>query len=94
VSVVGPSDPVATPAELPRRHVQLPSVPVRIHPGVRMPFPSREALATVAAQNFDLVLGQTNTALMQLGIWLRRTRGVPMLCVNTVHLASVYGDPA
>jgi len=90
VSVVGPRDPVATAADLPRRHVELPSIPVRIHPGVRMPFPTREALATVAAQNFDVVLGQTNTALLELGVWLRRTRGIPMLCVNTVHLASVY----
>ncbi|HEX6274105.1 MAG TPA: glycosyltransferase [Polyangiaceae bacterium] len=90
VSVVGPRDRAATAAELPRRHVELPSVPVRMHPGVHMPFPSRDALATVAAQNFDLVLGQTGTALLNLGVWLRRTRGVPMLCVNTVHLASVY----
>jgi glycosyltransferase involved in cell wall biosynthesis len=90
VGVVGPRDPLATDADRPRRHVELPSVPVRMHPGVHMPFPSREALAAVAAQNFDLVLGQTNTGLMNLGIWLRRTRGVPMLCVNTVHLASVY----
>ena len=90
VSIVGPRDRGATPAELPRRHIELPSLPVRMHPGVHMPFPTREALATVAAQNFDLVLGQTNTALLNLGIWLRRTRGVPMLCVNTVHLASVY----
>ena len=88
--MVGPRDRAATAAELPRRNVELPSLPVRMHPGVHMPFPSREALATVAAQNFDLVLGQTNTALMNLGIWLRRTRGVPMLCVNTVHMASVY----
>ncbi len=90
VVVVGPHDPVATHAELPRRHVELPSVPLRIHPGVHLPFPSRDALATVAAQNFDVVLGQTGSALLELGIWLRRTRGVPMLCVNTIHLASVY----
>jgi glycosyltransferase involved in cell wall biosynthesis len=90
VSVVGPRDPVATSAELPRRHVELPSVPLRIHPGVHMPFPSREALAAVAAKNFDLVLGQTGTALLELGVWLRRTRGIPLLCVNTVHFASVY----
>ena len=65
-------------------------MPLRIHPGVHLPFPSRDALATVAAQNFDVVLGQTGPALLELGIWLRRTRGVPMLCVNTIHLASVY----
>src|SRR5262245_18901042 len=90
VSVVGPRDPAATHAELPRRHVELPSIPLRIHPGVHIPFPSREALATVAGQNFDMVLGQTGSALLELGVWLRRTRGVPMLCVNTIHLASVY----
>jgi 1,2-diacylglycerol 3-alpha-glucosyltransferase len=90
VVVVGPHDPAATHADLPRRHVELPSVPLRIHPGVHLPFPSRDALATVAAQNFDVVLGQTGSALLELGIWLRRTRGVPMLCVNTIHLASVY----
>jgi hypothetical protein len=44
----------------------------------------------VASQNLDVTLGQTGTALLELGIWLRRTRGVPMLCVNTIHLASVY----
>lgn len=90
VAVVGPRDPLAKPADLPRRHVELASLPLRIHPGVHIPFPSRDALAAVAAQNFDLVLGQTGTALLELGIWLRRTRGVPMLCVNTVHIASVY----
>ena len=90
VSVVGPRDPKATAADLPRRHVELRSVPLRIHPGVHIPFPSRDALARVSEQNFDLVLGQTGTALLELGVWLRRTRGVPMLCVNTIHIASVY----
>ncbi len=90
VTVIGPHDPEATSADLPRNHVFLPSVPLRIHPGVHLPLPSREALAEVARQNFDVVLAQTGSGLTQLGVWLRRTHGVPFLCVNTIHLASVY----
>jgi glycosyltransferase involved in cell wall biosynthesis len=89
VTVVGPRDPVATSAELPRRHVAFPSLPLRLHPGVHLPMPGPEALASVERQNFDVLLGQSNTALLELGVWLRQTRGVPLLCVNTVHLPSV-----
>jgi len=90
VTVIGPHDPEATSADLPRNHLFLPSLPLRIHPGVHLPLPSREALAEVARQNFDVVLAQTGSGLTQLGVWLRRTHGVPFLCVNTIHLASVY----
>jgi glycosyltransferase involved in cell wall biosynthesis len=90
VTIIGPQDPEATSADLPRHHVMLPSVPLRIHPGVHLPMPSRESLAEVARQNFDVLLAQTGSGLMQLGVWLRRTHGVPFLCVNTIHLPSVY----
>lgn len=90
VTVIGPHDPEATSADLPRHHLFLPSLPLRIHPGVHLPLPSREALAEVARQNFDVVLAQTGSGLTQLGVWLRRTRGVPFLCVNTIHMPSVY----
>lgn len=90
VTVVGPRDPEATSADLPRNHLFLPSVPLRIHPGVHLTLPSRDALADVARQNFDVVLAQTGSGLTQLGVWLRRTHGVPFLCVNTIHIASVY----
>jgi 1,2-diacylglycerol 3-alpha-glucosyltransferase len=90
VTVVGPHDPEATSADLPRHHVFLPSVPLRIHPGVHLPLPSRDALAEVARQNFDVLLAQTGSGLTQLGLWLRKTHGVPFLCVNTIHLPSVY----
>jgi 1,2-diacylglycerol 3-alpha-glucosyltransferase len=90
VTVIGPSDPLATAADLPRNHVALPSLPLRIHPGVHFPFPTREGLAEIANKKFDVVLAQTNTGLLELGVWLRRTQGVPFLCVNTVHLPSVY----
>jgi glycosyltransferase involved in cell wall biosynthesis len=90
VTVIGPHDPEATSADLPRNHLFLPSLPLRMHPGVHLPLPSRDSLAEAARQNFDVVLAQTGSGLTQLGVWLRRTRGVPFLCVNTIHMPSVY----
>lgn len=90
VTVVGPHDPAAQPHELPERHVLLPSLPFRNHPGLHIPMPSRKSLAAVAAQRFDVMLGQTCSELLDLGVWLRYTQHVPFLCVNTVHMPSVY----
>lgn len=90
VTVVGPYDPEAQPSELPERHVLVPSLPFRNHPGVRVPMPSRASLAAVAAQRFDVLLGQTCSELLDLGVWLRYTHHVPFVCVNTVHMPSVY----
>lgn len=90
VTVLGPQDPDAQPGELPARHVLLRSVPLRNHPGVRLPLPSPSALAAVKAQSFDLVLGQTSSALTELGVWLRATARVPFLAVNTLHLGAAY----
>jgi glycosyltransferase involved in cell wall biosynthesis len=90
VTVVGPHDPEAQAHEMPERHVLLPSIPFRNHPGVHIPMPSRKALAAVAAQRFDVTLGQTCSELLDLGVWLRYTQHVPFLCVNTVHMPSVY----
>jgi 1,2-diacylglycerol 3-alpha-glucosyltransferase len=90
VTVVGPRDPAARDWELPRRHLSLPSVPLRTHPGVFVPFPTRAALRSAAEQRFDIMLGQTGSELMELGVWLRATQRVPLLCVNTIHLPSVY----
>jgi glycosyltransferase involved in cell wall biosynthesis len=44
----------------------------------------------VLAQRFDVMLGQAGSELIELGVWLRATRGVPFLAVNTIHLPSVY----
>jgi len=90
VTVVGPHDPEAKPSEMPERHVLLPSIPFRNHPGLHIPMPSRKALSAVAAQRFDVMLGQTCSELLDLGVWLRYTQHVPFLCVNTVHMPSVY----
>src|SRR5262249_15475285 len=80
----------ARPGELPREHLSLPSLPLRNHPGVRLPLPSRAALAELLRDPPDVVLGQTCSGLLELGSWLRQRLGVPFLCVNTVHLPSVY----
>ncbi len=90
VTVIGPRDPDARPEDLPERNICLPSVPLRNHPGVYLPLPLENLLGRARDWDFDLVLGQTNTELMELGLWLRSTRGIPLLCVNTVHLPAVY----
>jgi len=90
VTIIGPRDPAAKPADMPERYICLPSVPLLNHPGVYLPLPMENALDQARSWDFDVVLGQTNTELMELGLWLRRTRGIPLVCVNTVHLPSVY----
>jgi len=90
VTVIGASDPAATPAELPPNHVCFSSLPLRNHPGVRIPMPDRQGLRKMAAAKLSMVVGQTGSALLDAGLWLRRTEGVPLVCVNTIHLPSVY----
>jgi glycosyltransferase involved in cell wall biosynthesis len=90
VTVVGPSDPDARREDLPEKYLFLPSLPMRIHPGLRMPLPGVEALARAAAQRFDLVLGQTSSELLQLGVYLRNTQHIPFVAVNTLHLRGAY----
>lgn len=91
VTVIGPRDPQARPDQLPPRRILLPSLPLRNHPGVYMPFPSADSFREAAATRFDMVLGQSNHDLCDLGVWLRFKHDVPFLCVNTLHLPSVYG---
>jgi 1,2-diacylglycerol 3-alpha-glucosyltransferase len=90
VTVVGPRDPASQPEDLPERHVCLPSLPLRNHPGVWLPMPTPDGLARVAAQRFDVVLGQSTSELADLGVWLRWTQHVPFLCVHTVHFPSAF----
>lgn len=90
VTVIGPHDVSAATAGLPNDALLFPSLPLRNHPGVRIPFPSRETLARLEHAKFDLILGQTGSELMEAGVWLRQKRGVPLICVNTIHLPAVY----
>ena len=89
-TVVGPTDPAATPEEMPASHLCLPSLPLRNHPGVFLPLPTRRSLAKVAAERFDVVLANSGSELVDLGVWLRATQHVPFLSVNTIHLPSTY----
>ncbi len=90
VTVVGPSDPGARREDLPASYLFLPSLPLRVHPGLRLPLPGVEALARASAQRFDLVLGQTSSELLQLGVYLRATQHIPFVAVNTLHLRGAY----
>lgn len=90
VTVIGPDDPHARPEHLPPRRILFPSLPLRNHPGVYMPFPSRRCFREAEARRFDMVLSQSNHDLCDLGVWLRFKHDVPFLCVNTLHLPSVY----
>ena len=88
--MIGPHDPAMRPEDLPERYIAVPSVPMHNHPGLYIPLPLDNVLTQARDWDFDVVLGQTNTELMELGLWLRRAKGTPLVCVNTVHLPSVY----
>jgi glycosyltransferase involved in cell wall biosynthesis len=90
VTIVGPDDPDAQPSELPPRHISLPSIPLRNHPGVHLAMPSKSSLDSLEDANFDMVLAQTPSGLLYAGAWLRQQHGVPLVSVNTVHMPSVY----
>lgn len=90
VTVLGPRDPGAAQAELPRNAVLFDSLPLHNHPGLFLALPSPDPLARAVAAELDVVLAQTGSGLLELGVWLRATAGVPLLCVNTIHLPSVY----
>lgn len=90
VTIVGADDPKALPADLPEHAVSFFSLPLRNHPGVHLALPSRTRLAQLEHENLDVMLAQTGSAMLEAGVWLRARRGVPLVCVNTIHLPSVY----
>lgn len=90
VTVIGPEDPDATPGELPPGTVALPSVPLKTYPGVHLPMPLAPWVFDANRWDFDICFAQTTTLLMEFGVWLRKMKGVPLLCVNTTHLAAAY----
>lgn len=90
VTVIGPSDPDATPDEMPEGTIALPSLPLRTYPGVYLPVPFAKWVADPDHWNFDICFAQTTSLLMEFGVWLRKMKGTPLLCVNTTHLAAAY----
>lgn len=90
VTVIGPKDPDATPDQLAPGTIELPSVPLKTYPGVHLPMPLAPWVFDASRWNFDVVYAQTTTLLLKFGVWLRQMKGIPLLCVNTTHLAAAY----
>jgi 1,2-diacylglycerol 3-alpha-glucosyltransferase len=90
VTVIGPHDPDATPDELAPGTISLPSVPLKTYPGVHIPLPLEAWVYNAEQWNFDIIFAQTTSMLMEFGVWLRKMKGIPLLCVNTTHLAAAY----
>lgn len=89
-TIVGPCDPHAEPDDLPPRHICLPSIPLRNHPGFYLAMPSKASLRALRDAHFDMTLVQSPSGLLFAGAWLRQQHGVPLVCVNTLHMPSVY----
>jgi 1,2-diacylglycerol 3-alpha-glucosyltransferase len=90
VTVIGPHDPDATPDELAPGTIELPSIPLKTYPGVHIPMPLESWVYDASRWDFDIVFAQTTSLLLEFGVWLRKMRGIPLLCVNTTHLAAAY----
>lgn len=90
VTVIGPNDPDASPEELAPGTVALPSVPLKTYPGVHIPMPLAAWVYDASRWNFDVIFAQTTSFLVEFGIWLRKMKGIPLLGVNTTHLAAAY----
>ncbi len=90
VTVIGPEDPDAQPDELAPGTIAIPSVPLKTYPGVHLPMPLESWVYDASRWDFDLVFAQTTSLLLEFGVWLRKMRGIPLLCVNTTHLAAAY----
>jgi hypothetical protein len=90
VTLVGPRDPKAVPGDVPAGSIELPSLPLRTYDGVHLPMPLDRSVLDASRYDFDICYAQTTTMLLELGVWLRQMRGVPLLCVNTTHLVAAY----
>lgn len=90
VTVIGPKDPDAKPGDLAPDTVELPSLPMKMYPGLHLPLPLEPWVFDERRWDFDIVFAQTTSLLLEFGCWLRNMLGIPLLCVNTTHLAAAY----
>jgi glycosyltransferase involved in cell wall biosynthesis len=90
VTVIGPHDPDATPEELAPGTVALPSVPLKTYPGLHLPLPLAPWIFDPNRWHFDIVFAQTTSLLLEFGVWLRKMKAIPLICVNTTHLVAAY----
>jgi glycosyltransferase involved in cell wall biosynthesis len=90
VTVIGPHDPDARPEELAPGTVALPSVPLKTYPGLHLPLPLERWVYDPSRWNFDIIFAQATSLSLHFGAWLRKMRGIPLICVNTTHLSAAY----
>ena len=90
VTLIGPHDPDARRDEIPEGTIELPSLPLKTYPGVRIPLPLAKWVYDPSRWDFDVVFAQTTSLLLEFGVWLRKMKGIPLLCVNTTHLVAAY----
>jgi 1,2-diacylglycerol 3-alpha-glucosyltransferase len=90
VTVIGPHDPDARPEDLAPGTVGLPSVPLKTYPGLHLPLPLERWVYDPTRWNFDIMFAQATTLSLHFGVWLRKMRGIPLICVNTTHLSAAY----
>jgi glycosyltransferase involved in cell wall biosynthesis len=90
VTLFGPNDPDAKPEEIPEGTVALPSLPLKTYPGVNIPMPLAKWVFDPSRWDFDVCFAQTTSLLLEFGVWMRKMKGIPLLCVNTTHLAAAY----
>jgi glycosyltransferase involved in cell wall biosynthesis len=90
VTLIGPKDPDSRPGDVPEGTIELPSLPLSMYPGVHLPLPLAKWVYDPDHWDFDIVFAQTTTMLLEFGVWLRKMKGIPLLCVNTTHLAAAY----
>jgi glycosyltransferase involved in cell wall biosynthesis len=65
-------------------------MPLKTYPGVNLPMPLASWVYDPDRWDFDLIFAQTTSMLMEFGVWLRKMKGIPLICVNTTHLAAAY----
>lgn len=90
VTLIGPRDPNSRPEDVAPGTVELPSLPLKTYPGLHLPLPLERWVYDASRWNFDIVFAQTTTFSLQFGVWLRKMRGIPLICVNTTHLSAAY----
>jgi glycosyltransferase involved in cell wall biosynthesis len=89
-TLIGPRDPESRPGDVPPGTIELPSLPLHTYRGVHLPVPLAPEVFDPERYDFDLCFAQTNSLLLELGVWMRKQRGIPLLCVNTTHLTAAY----
>jgi 1,2-diacylglycerol 3-alpha-glucosyltransferase len=90
VTVIGPHDPEASPEDLAPGTIALPSLPLKTYPGLHLPLPLASWVFDPDRWNFDICFAQCTSLMLEFGIWLRKMKGIPLLCVNTTHLTAAY----